>query len=208
MASLIEFLKTGRFGPITCGMSLNDVRAVLGEPDDYSIQKNPLIYNYGPLSLSFYRSPEDPYPSLVSITLYGIEPEDELPTKLSLSGWVPAIDTTIQEFRQYLDAEGLSIGGGVLLGHDQHFVLESSVRVTCDGDRLHSISFSDKREPDFKQLSVRIRRDDLDLIQRWAKSRHISASALCSEWIREKVSRGEKLVEKLSTQLDDDDAGD
>jgi hypothetical protein len=180
-------------------MSLHEISGVLGEPDDRSVQKNPLIYNYGPLSLSFHRSPDVPYPLLVSITLYTLEPEDELPGGLSPSGWFPTVNATVQEFRQYLEAEGISIRGGVMSGRNQHFVLDSSVRVTFDGERLHSISFTEKREPEFKQLSVRIRRDDFDLIQSIAKGRRISASDLCSEWIKTAVSHVEELKEKLGT---------
>jgi hypothetical protein len=73
-------------------------------------------------------------------------------------------------------------------------VLESAVRVTFDEDLLYSIGYSEKRETETRQLTVKVRREDLELIQKWAKGRGVSASDLCSEWIKDQVSNLEKVV--------------
>jgi hypothetical protein len=193
MSSLIDFLKTGRLGVIACGMSSEEVRAALGEPEETSAPKYPLLYKYGALQLSFYKLPDGSNPFLYSITLYFHEPDMTLPEVLGLTGWLPSSGTTVQEVREFLDSEGIPITGGVLSGPSQRFVLSSSVRVTFDEGRLYSIGYTSTREPEYKQLTVKVRRKDLDLIHRWAIGRHISASDLCSEWIRDQVSQLEKM---------------
>ena len=197
MASLLEFLKTGRLGALATGMSEADVRALLGEPEDISVQKVPRIWKYGSLELSFVPSPDGSGPILVSIIVYFRDSTEHPPAALAPTGWTPSSDTTFEEFRACLVNEGIPISGGVETGPDKHLVLGSAVRVTFDEDRLHSIGHTAKREPEFKQLTIKVRRKDLELIRQLADGQFVSASDLCSKWVSEQVSQYEK--EKMGT---------
>lgn len=48
--NLLEFFKTGRFGPVCIGMSRREVRILLGAPDNYPA---PDIWEYGGVELHF-----------------------------------------------------------------------------------------------------------------------------------------------------------
>lgn len=57
--SVLEFLRTGKFGPIKCGMSELELQQVLGEPTDEGgfsrKQKKPLVLVYGDLQCGLDR---------------------------------------------------------------------------------------------------------------------------------------------------------
>ncbi len=189
MASLVEFLRSGRFGPLATGMSRNTVRDLLGEPTDHSLRTSPEIGKYGSLQLGFSRRSDGGEPVLASIHLAFQTPDLDLPEALEIDeDWVPSGETSRDECRSHLDSVGIPIIGGVATGPDQHFILKSSVRVTFDRGRLHHISYTARREPDNKQLSVTIPKADLEAIGREARARGVSVSALCSQWIVERVS--------------------
>jgi hypothetical protein len=188
MTNLTEFLKTGRLETIAVGMSREEVKAVLGEPQDASVHKYPLIWKYGGLQLIFDRAPDDSRLFLASITLYFHEEAENIPEAFAPIDWVPTAGTTFQVFRAHLDENEIRVFGGVTSGPHKHLVLESGVRITFDDDRLYSIGYTMKRESDTKQLTIKVRRKALEMIEKWAKGRGISISDLCSEWIKEHVS--------------------
>src|SRR5262249_19688904 len=136
MASLDEFLLTGRLGPLEAGMSLDEVRALLGEPGDVSVQKLPKLWRYGALELAFYKEPENTGLSLESISLSFHDPEEVLPNGISLAGWIPSAETTIQEFQEHLAAVGIRDYGGATQGPDKHLAFPSGARVDFDDDLL------------------------------------------------------------------------
>src|SRR5262249_17874676 len=102
MATLEEFLTTGLLGSIALGATKNGVRRALGEPEDVSLQKNPAVWKYGALQLAFYKSKSDLQPSLELIGIYFHTPEEQLPERLALAGWVPTGETTVSEFLNWL----------------------------------------------------------------------------------------------------------
>lgn len=55
-ASIIEFLRTGRLGNIAISDTLDKVIYDLGEPDDISISRKPIIYKYGSIQFSFSKN--------------------------------------------------------------------------------------------------------------------------------------------------------
>src|SRR4051794_25040408 len=93
---------SGRLGPIVDGMSKDDVRGLLGDPEDVSVPKNPEIWKYGALQLGFYRSPYAEEPVLTSINLYFHDPALAIPDRLGLTGWQPTSESTIESFRDYI----------------------------------------------------------------------------------------------------------
>lgn len=193
MTSFVEFLKTGRLGPVSVGMARDDVRMALGEPRDVSVNRFPRIWKYGPLQLTFYKSTDESEPFLASIVLHFYsDPMEHLPEGLALTDWGERGPIDYSEFRDYLTVHGISVVGGVTAGPRKHLVLPSAVRVSFDEDQLYSVGYDLKREPEVKQLTVKVRRKDLEAIQKWARGLGMSAPDLCSQWIRERVSTLER----------------
>jgi hypothetical protein len=188
MASLDDFLLTGRLGPVSTGQSEHEVVAQLGSPEDSSEGTFPRILKYGALQLAFYKLPNGSELCLVSITVAFHTPEEGLPEALALSGWMPDGNTIFDEFREHISEVGIPVVGGVETGPSQSLVLGAGVRVTFDEGRLYSVGFTAKRETKVKQLTVSIPKEELEAIRKEAVSRGISVSALCSSWIEERVA--------------------
>jgi SmpA / OmlA family len=188
MPSFVEFLKTGQLEKLHCGMSKDEVRDLLGEPEAVSSQGNPQIWKYGSLELTFYRSSEAESPWLVSIDIQFHSHAIGLPGSEELNGWLPTGETTFEEFRGFLDNAAIRVDGGVTSGPHQHLVLGSGVRITFDEGRLYSASYTLRREPEFKQITVAIPRRELKAIQQQAAASGVSVSKLCSRWIMERAS--------------------
>ncbi len=183
-----EFLRSGQIGQISVGMNQEAVRELWGPPQDTSIRKHPEIWKYGPVELSFYRSPENSSPLLVSIIYHFSQPNAELPHLLSDSSWLPTSETSFEEFRGHLADSRIPVLGGVASGLHQHLVLESSSRVTFEEGKLSSVGFSAKKESKIKQVSISVPQEDFEAIRREAKILGLSANALCSRLISEHVS--------------------
>jgi hypothetical protein len=157
-------------------MSKDQVRDLLGEPDAVSSQKQPQIWKYGSLELSFYRLPDGASPFLVSISIYFHTPGSKLPDSLGLIDLLPSHETTLEAFRDFLDRSAIRVDGGVTAGPHQYLVLASGVRATFDEDGLYSVGHTMRQEPEMKQVTVTIPRADLEAIRRQAASRGISVS--------------------------------
>ena len=188
MPSLVEFLKTGQLGKLHCGMSKDEVRELLGEPEAVSPQGNPQIWKYGSLELTFYRSSEAESPWLVSIVIHFHSHPINLPGFQGLASWWPTGETTFEEFRDFLVHSAIRVDGGVASGPHQHLVLASGIRVTFDEGRLYSVGYTLRREPELKQITISIPRRDLKAIQQEAAASGVSVSKLCSRWILERAS--------------------
>jgi len=188
MPSFLEFVKTGQLGELHCGMSKEEVRNLIGDPEAVSSQQNPQIWKYGHLELTFYRSSQGESPWLVSIVIHFHSQSLKLPGSQGLGGWSPTGETTFEEFRGFLEDSAIRVDGGVTSGPHQHLILGSGVRVTFDEARLYSASYTLRREPDLKQITVAIPRSDLKAIQQEAAATGLSVSKLCSRWIVERAS--------------------
>ncbi len=184
MSSFDKFLRTGQLGQVAVGMTKDDLRALLGDPPDTSVRKHPEIWKYGPVELSFYPASDGLPPSLTSISYHFRHDEPPEPT-VALSGWLPTHETTFDEFRAHLEEMDIPVHGGVAAGPRQHLVIASAVRIAFDEGHLRSVSYAATSEAERKQLSIMIPRDGWRALDREAKSRGISASALCSRWIGE-----------------------
>jgi hypothetical protein len=166
---------------------VQEVRDLLGEPEATSGRGLPGLWRYGPLEIGFFRSSRDEMPFVASISLYFRNSDEALPETLGVAGWFPPVGSPYVELRSRLDQAGIPVVGGVTAGPTKHLVVGPGVRITFDADLLHSIQYYAKREPPFKQLSISIPREDLDLIRREARSRSVSVSSLCSTWVRERA---------------------
>lgn len=185
MATIDDFLSTGRLGDVGIGQSPDEVRAVLGEPEDVSTRKKPLVWKYGPLELTFWRESPETEAFLVTVGLYFHSDGQDFPQSLGLEGWVPTGETTLSEFLDHLQTAGLRVQEHHEAAPEDHLVLESDARTTFDEGRLYCIHAYDRRETETRQLSVSVSPQQLEVIRGLAKSRGISMYSLCSEWVRE-----------------------
>ena len=187
MASFDEFLRTGQIGRLTTGLTRDAVREFLGDPGDTSVRKKPEIWKYGPMELVFYRIEEDNTARLTSIAFQMSDPAP-LPASLRLTGWMPTSSTTFDQFLAYLDESGMRVGVEIASEPARRIVLESGSKVCFDDEgRLANVNFTARAEAERKQLSISVPQDDWQALNRAAKARGISASALCSLWIGEQV---------------------
>lgn len=194
MASIDEFLKTGRLGPLDLGITKEAVRRILGEPDDVSVKKNPEIWKYGALQLVFYQSPHADEPGLSTINLFFHGPAMSIPVRLGLTGWQPTSETGIEAFRDYITGYDPEVYNQVPSIQDIIVSLDSGVRVTLNEGRLYGIHSPSKNGPEGKQFTIFVPKHVLEVIRQEALEHGVSMSALCTRWIQEKAS----LLQKTS----------
>jgi hypothetical protein len=148
MATLEHFLKTGQLGPICLGMRPNEVTSFLGDPDDESRKKKPLILKYGGLQLAFLRHHGDKMYQLMQIALYFQPKKEPLPDPVKMTDWVLEEAPTERDFRSFLDKIAYlpvhRVDGAV-----RHFTLLSGLRAFFSDGMLHSLQLSqrEKKEP-------------------------------------------------------------
>jgi hypothetical protein len=191
MATLNGFLATGRLGAIETGMTPQAVRAILGDPEDLSVQKNPEIWKYGSMEISFYREIQKNERHLAAIHIYFNREGALLPRVLRFEGWLPNGETSLEQLQQHIDEMGLNHAGDA--DPSARFISPAGVEVSFQNGKLHSMHYSAREEPRYKQVTVSIPRKDLELMREMAHQRRISVSALCSEWIADQVANVKKV---------------
>ena len=107
--NLLEFFKTGQFGPVCIGMTRSEVKILLGTPDNY---RSPSIWEYGGVELHFESSKliEPSTQTLTQITfnpIYLAAPEK---WQTDISPWVfgSYFGPTQQELKQALMRAAIS----------------------------------------------------------------------------------------------------
>src|SRR3954451_12989552 len=99
MATLAQFLKTGSLGPVVLGMDPFEVVEQIGEPDEESRKKNPLILKYGSLQLTFWKNgPKSQLRDIVLTFLPRFEPP---PPSVALDDFSFA-QPTERDFRNFM----------------------------------------------------------------------------------------------------------
>jgi hypothetical protein len=187
MATLADFLRTGKLGRIATGVAKDFVREILGNPQDVSVQKNPEVWKYGVLQLGFFRGRDGGQARLAFIGMYFQRPEDVVPESLGLTGWMPSRKTTPQEICDYLATfNGVT---GALRESDGNLVMENSgVVILFDEGKLDRILFTAPAKGHDRQVSVFIPEDTWERIRREAAQRKVTPSSLCAQWIKEKAT--------------------
>ncbi len=104
--SMIEFLRTGRLGNIAISDTLDKVIYDLGEPDDISISRKPIIYKYGSIQFSFSKNTLGDELSTIHFYFYNYF---ICPRKLDFKGWMPDNQTDLTDFLNYLNKEQIEI---------------------------------------------------------------------------------------------------
>src|SRR2546426_4137523 len=105
MASVKEFLTTGNLGGVHLGMSAEELRALLGEPEATGFQREADIWKYGALQLVFRK--ETGHSLLAMIVLSTNDGGKAWPKNLSFKDWMPGSDRSIEEFLQFLAEAGI-----------------------------------------------------------------------------------------------------
>jgi hypothetical protein len=147
-STLEEFVRTGHLGRLALGAAVEEVRRVLGPPEDTSVRKKnrPVIWKYGSLQLHFDHG------FLSFIGLYFRDGEFRLPPEVSLGEWVPSKDTSLEEFREYLAQTGIAfhIDPAQTFEDQLAFQVGPGVSVIFDRDgervRLDSIQYIRRTE--------------------------------------------------------------
>src|SRR5262245_56246548 len=107
MATLDQFLRTGELGPVRPGISLAEVVARLGPPQDESVAANPRTLKYGALQLTFRKRPDAADGSLVQIGLYYRQPAEPVPEPAQPEDFTARPGVTVAEVREFLARVGL-----------------------------------------------------------------------------------------------------
>lgn len=125
---LVEFLRSGNFGGLRLGMTGQEVRTLLGEPEDTSVSNHPLIWKYGRFQIAFDEN------RIVSMTAYFERGRGKASKKICFKGWTPSARTSIETFVKRCAAEGMPCRTQPLWSYEDTvgFVLESGVSAYFD----------------------------------------------------------------------------
>lgn len=188
MATLERYLQTGELGSLRCGMSVDEVRAILGAPEDVSVRNRPLILKYGAIQLTFHAESGDAVPKLTHIAIYFSDSLGSIPEVLQPTDWAPTGSTTREEFVDFLNQHNITVEPRTAADGD-HLKVASGAQIIFDEGRLHSIQFSFTRSTGAKrQVSVTIPQGAWDRVRDEAQKSRRSVADLCSEWITEKAN--------------------
>jgi hypothetical protein len=143
MATLEHFLKTGQLDPIRLGMTPFEVASLLGDPQEESRKKNPLLLKYGGLQLTFWKKAGQSPSRLAEIAIY-YQPSFE-PLPLMLMDWNPTEPPTEAQFLSYLDSICCLPVQKIVGGSDGHLTMPSGVRATFSDAKLHSLQLAQRR---------------------------------------------------------------
>jgi hypothetical protein len=189
MASLQEFLDTGRLGEIAVGASNDFVRQLLGEPNDVSTQRNPELWKYGAVQLGFYRGKGTKQHTLAFIGLYFQGGDARIPDALKWTGWFPYQATTSQVFQGWPTQTGVTFSTIAEAEGEtaDYLVTKAGVAVTFADGNLQSIQYAAHHKSDRRQLSVSIPPDVWDRIREEAAQQKVSMAELCSRWITDHI---------------------
>lgn len=145
--SLKDFLMSGRLGAIALGMTQQEVRGLLGAPEATSLPdlEPAVIWKYGSLEVTFL--PEE------GLHLIALELNDapRLPSALTIEGYMPTPRTSLQEFKDYLHANGISCHHYPALTFDWSIGLivgaGATVVFSVDPDRIEGIQYIGRQLP-------------------------------------------------------------
>lgn len=102
--NLVEFFRSKRFGRLALGTTRAEILTLLGIPEDWSYGKpvqNAELWRYGCLEIVFSHE------RIQSIGIY-LKYQSSLPSFFQFKGYFPTTATTLSEFEEYLQDEGLN----------------------------------------------------------------------------------------------------
>jgi hypothetical protein len=193
MASMKEFLTTGNLGGIHLGMFEEDLRELLGEPEATGCQRDADVWKYGPLQLVFRR--QTGHSLLAMIVLSTENGGKPLPKGLSFQDWMPGLDTSAEEFLQFLAEAGLQdkLKPGFSSEYQLNYIVEPSAEAVFNLEsgraRLVKVVYTNRipAKNDSKQVSVSVPGTYWQQLQTLAAAQKTSVAKLCSSWLLERM---------------------
>lgn len=144
MATLEDFIKSGRLGPVSLGMGPVEVMTALGDPDEQSDKLNPLILKYGPVEFVFLSKPNRGKQDLRDIAISYWPRFKKMPKVLRLSDWNPSVTPSEDEFEEYLKRIKYSPAHRVSGEKGTQLEFLSGIVATFAARKLHSIRLSQR----------------------------------------------------------------
>jgi hypothetical protein len=188
MATLEQFLRTGRLGPIHFGMTQAEAIAHLGQPPDESVQREPIILKYGGLQITFSRPSAGVEPRLVMTGLYFPPPLEPIPDQVLPTDFTGTAETTIADVREYLGRVGLKETVATD-GEDASLTLSSGAQIHFKDQKLWSIIHT-ARTPAAakKQISISVSEGVWNQLRLLARQSNRSVSELCAQWVTQQAN--------------------
>lgn len=170
MATLKKFLQTGELGLLHAGMSEAEVIALLGPPQDESVERHAQILKYGGLQLTFLRPPRARDRVLSHIGLYYGPYAEPIPPCALPTDFKGTPETTLADVRAFLAQAGLKECVADEADDATCLMLPSCARITFDRQSLQSISFAAPTSSVAKkQISVSIPKDTWNKLRTLAR---------------------------------------
>ena len=140
MAKLIDFLKRGAVGEVRLGMTPEAVEQRWGPAGDRSVTMRPFeILKYGAVELTFHQVPDTPDSRLSGISIkFGLPHDDS--SHATFEDWTPDADTTVDDFRQFLNTGGSTVYATVD-GEQTSLILDTGATAVFTDDRLYGVYY-------------------------------------------------------------------
>lgn len=189
MATMQEFLTSGRLGDIMLGIATNRAQQILGPPEDRSVRRTPVeILRYGALELTFRREPTAADSNLVAMALYFWDAGRSLPAPVLPTDWIPQHNTLEQELVNFLAEIESTPQSVVTRDNDRYFALPSGVKVVFGDGELHSFHFSRAVAEKRKQISVALPLETVKVLRQRARQQKISVQEVIEMLVVDKIS--------------------
>lgn len=94
-ANLADFLRTGTLGTVRYGLNKAQSVVILGEPTAKSKLRNPAVWRWGALELTFFGE------QLTAIGLLFMD-QQPFPARIPWEGWIPGRATDLREFEAFV----------------------------------------------------------------------------------------------------------
>lgn len=188
MATLAEFFRTGTLGPVSFGLTPEDVRGMLGLPTDQSVQTNPLILKYGGAQLTFLATKADPERRLAQTGLYFWPNAEPIPDRIRPTDWMPTGASTEADIRTYLTHAGIAVHSQVEGEDNSHLILETGASVTFANGYLAGLHARAKSRP-ASRVPVPVGEKALAALTVQAKRTNRAVADVAASWLAEKADQ-------------------
>lgn len=153
MATLRELLEKGTLGPIHVGMTPLEVFNIIGEAQESSRKKNPLVLRYGSLELTFLKVRDHQRLELRRL-LFGFDNRTwSLPQPIALTDWNPAEPPNPEEFESLARRLGCPPEKSVLAAGRGYFLFPSGVKVSFAEGKMCSLEVAPLRASEAMESS-------------------------------------------------------
>jgi hypothetical protein len=184
MATLEEFLKEGKLGPLQVGLSAEEVMANLGPPDDASGGKSPVLLRYGGMQLSLTRGADRPEYRINRMALHFRPKFEGLPELLRPTDWYPSESTTEADFRSFVEKRAITVHSAVDGESGRHLVLDTGATAIFAQGYLECIQSPRRRS---SVVVVNIPDAALPALRQESRNSNRSLPAICEEWIADRA---------------------